>query len=187
MTRFIIAITMIIAAVFIFFGPTRGAMAGADPLKVERDDLLEARENVKQIQAKREALASQYNSFRSPDLDKLQKMLPRHVDNVRLAIDIDNMASNVGMALKNIDIRAVDTDGSSSETTRTNSDGSVLSNLDFRFTVSGSYGSLKILLSDLARSVRIVDVTELSFSSADQDLFDFDIGLRTYWLTDNAL
>ena len=50
--------------------------------------------------------------------------------------------------------------------------------LDIHFTVSGTYESLKLFLTDLGRSLRIVDITDLSFSAQDLDLYEFSINLR---------
>ena len=183
MTKFLLSIILIAAAIYVFFGPTKGRLADATPLKAERADLEEALENVKKIQAKREALSGQYNSFQGNHLDRLEKMLPGHVDNVRLAIDINKMASDVGMSLKDIDIRALSGENSTRARNQISEATTVggLSYLDFRFVVSGPYEGMKILMSDLARSIRIVDITELEFTSQDVNLFDFNVGLRTYW------
>ena len=185
MGKFGISIVLVIAALYIFFGPTQSALSAVDPLKAEKADLEEALSNVEQIREKRDFLAGQYRSFQQADLDRLEQMLPSHVDNVRLAIDINNMASNVGMFLKDIDIRAAGNEQAGGSTrNQPGVNPGDLSHLDFRFTVSGSYEGLKILLADLARSIRIVDVTNLEFRSDDVNLYDFDVGLRTYWLSD---
>src|SRR3989344_6431630 len=105
--RSLIPIILIGAAVAIFFGPTRSALRATEPLSATRADLEQALESARKIQSARESLQAQYNSFKSSDLANLQKLLPSHVDNVRLVIDINGMASTYGMIFRNIEVEQV--------------------------------------------------------------------------------
>lgn|SRR3989344_1643678 len=180
--RTLLPIIAIIGAVAIFFGPTKGALNATEPLTQKRTELEEALDNAKRIQTVRETLQERYNSFSSTDLARLQKMVPSHVDNVRLVIDINGMAKAYGMSLKDIEI------GQTLDPIENPAAGTIIGDgpeyLDVRFGVTGSYESLKLFLSDLGRSLRIVDITDLTFTARDVDLYDFSIALRTYWLQD---
>lgn len=180
--KFLFPLLAIVAAAVIFFGPTKSALNASKPLETKRADLEAALASAEQIQGVREKLQEKYNSFSSSDIARLKRMVPSHVDNVRLVIDINGMASTYGMALKNIEIgQTVDPlqNPSASAITGDNAE-----HLDIRFTVTGNYQSLKSLLTDLGRSLRIVDITDLTFTARDNDLYDFSIALRTYWLQD---
>ena len=50
----------------------------------------------------KQSLLSRFNAFKTEDLDRLRKLLPDHVDNVRLILDLDNLAARHGMALQNV-------------------------------------------------------------------------------------
>jgi len=180
--RLLVPLISLVAAVVIFFGPTRSALEASKPLVVKRADLEQALENARKIQAVRESLQERYNAFSSSDLGRLTKLLPSHVDNVRLVIDINGMASTYGMTIKNIEIGQTVNPIENPTATSITPDGP--EHLDIRFTVSGGYESLKSFLTDLGRSLRIVDITDITFSSKDIDLYDFTIALRTYWLQD---
>ncbi|MEK7535621.1 MAG: type 4a pilus biogenesis protein PilO [Patescibacteria group bacterium] len=180
--RALIPLIAIVAAVAIFFGPTKSTLQATDPLVAKRTSLEQALDSAKKIQSVRETLQERYNSFSSSDLTRLNKMVPSHVDNVRLVIDINGMARTYGMALKDIEI------GQTVSVVENPAAGTIVGDgpehLDIRFAVSGSYDSLKLFLADLGKSLRIVDITDLTFSSRDVDLYDFSISLRTYWLQD---
>ena len=182
MIRIFLPLISLVAALVIFFGPTRGALEATKPLLANRADLEEALANAKKIQSVRETLEERYNSFSSTDLARLSKMLPSHVDNVRLVIDIDSMARAYGMSIKNIEI------GQTINPIENPSAGTISGDspehLDIRFSVLGSYESLKLFLADLAKSLRIVDITDLTFTAKDIDVYNFSIALRTYWLQD---
>lgn len=180
--KIIIPIISIAIAAGIFFGPTVSALDAVKPLVARRTDLSNALENSKQLQTLRGTLQEKYNSFRTSDLGNLQKMIPSHVDNVRLTIDINGIASSYGMILKNVEVEqgrdVIDNPGAGSIT------GEGPEHLDLHFTVSGSYESMKLFMKDLSRSLRIVDVIDMTFSAKRNDIYDFSVGLRTYWLQD---
>ena len=180
--KLILPLISLVGAVIIFFGPTRGALQATEPLVTKRADLEEALQNAQKIQAVRETLQERYNSFSSSDLARLHKMVPSHVDNVRLVIDVNGMAERYNMVLKDIEIGQT-VDAIENPVSGTIA-GDTPQHLDIRFTVSGNYESLRLFLDDLARSLRIVDITDLTFSARNVDLYDFSISLRTYWLQD---
>ncbi|HEY9582966.1 MAG TPA: type 4a pilus biogenesis protein PilO [Candidatus Paceibacterota bacterium] len=180
--KLLLPLISLVAAAGIFFGPTRSALNATTPLTEQRTSLEEALVSAQKIQTVRETLQERYNSFSSSDLARLSKMVPSHVDNVRLVIDINAMASAYGMNLKDIEIgQTVDAIENPAAGTIA---GDGAEHLDMRFTVSGTYESLKLLLADLGKSLRIVDITDLTFNSRNLDVYDFSIALRTYWLQD---
>lgn len=180
--KLLIPLIALVAAGVIFFGPTKSAIESTKPLTAQREDLNEALENARKIQQVRESLEDKYNSFRQEDLGKLQKMIPSHVDNVRLVIDINNMAAHYGMGLKDIEI------GQSVDDTKNPSAGTITGDgpehLDMRFVVSGSYDAMRLFISDLSKSLRMVDITDMTFTSREKDVYDYSIAIRTYWLQD---
>ncbi len=178
--RILVPLFSIVIAVGIFFGLTRKEMDASAPLVERRTNLNAALESARRVQVVRETLQEEYNSFSSADLARLHKLLPSHVDNVRLVIDINGMAATYGMTLRDIQIQQ------SPDVTKPVQSivGDSPEHLDIKFGVSGNYESLKLFLADLGRSLRIVDITDLAFTSRDSDVYDFSIGLRTYWLQD---
>jgi hypothetical protein len=51
------------------------------------------------------------------------------------------------------------------------------------FSIVASYGTFLKILRDLESSLRIVDVTSISFRSTDtSDVYQYDVGIKTHWL-----
>ena len=50
----------------------------------------------------RDTLNNKYNTFSKTDLDKLNKILPDNVDNIKLILDIQRIAQTYGMDIQNI-------------------------------------------------------------------------------------
>lgn len=76
----------------------------------------EALNNSKALEAERDKLTQKYNSFDPENLSKLQKLLPDNVDNIRLILEIEKIASPYGMVLKNVKYDATDKNTAVSQT-----------------------------------------------------------------------
>ena len=205
---------MLLASVGLFFTYVNPTYNGLDDLKQQTAKLDEALNKAKELQSIRDQLLSKYNTFSSEELDRLKKLLPDHIDNVRLIIDIDNMASRYGMSLTKVAIsksesgpkKEAQSTGATTETPSgsgakalpsqagfslpprpsaspgTGSTQDDLGSVDLSFSVSGSYETFLAFLRDLERSLRLVDVTKLSFNAASSNNYDFNVTIRTYWL-----
>ena len=148
----------------------------------------EALQKATELQTIKQTLLSRYNTFSPTDVDRLQKLLPDHVDNVRLILDIDSLAGKHGMTLQNV---AVSSTAAGQDQTAGGSVGSSKQKYDsltLKFTTQGSYETFRQFLADLDASLRIVDLISLSIARAGVSptgggqLYTYDITLRTYWL-----
>jgi Tfp pilus assembly protein PilO len=177
-----IILTLVSIGVFFFF---------IDPQKKELDLILKEKkqneimlEKARNLRDSRGRLQEAYNKIGEEDRAKLLKILPDTVDNVRLILDIDNLASKkYGIALKGISVSG----GPLEESKTVNneiSDGndSSFGTIKISFSFSSSYDIFKIFMKDLQDSLRLIDITDFSISSSDDGLYDYSITLNTYWL-----
>ena len=106
---------------------------------------------------------------------RLKKFLPDSIDNVRLIIDINEIASANGMTIRNISIkRSGDSD--------IGPDSRPYGVATLGFSISGPYQTFKNFLAALETSLRLIDVTSLSFSAGDKDQYEYNFEVRSYWL-----
>ena len=138
----------------------------------------QALNNSRVILKKRDDLAAQYKLFSEKDLDSIKKLLPDHVDNVQLILDINGIAKSRGMTLKSIKID----EGDSSSGKVIGPNKNPYSSILVSFKVTSSYQDFISFLDDMEQSLRIVDVTSLSFKSNDKGIYDYDVTIKTYWL-----
>src|SRR3989344_4525889 len=73
-------------------------------LRAEEAEFDQALDRSKELQTVRDQLLSRYNTFARSDVERLQKLLPDHVNNVRLILDLDGIASRYGMRIRNVAI-----------------------------------------------------------------------------------
>lgn len=131
-----------------------------------------------QIGERRDTLQSKKANFNTDDLDRLEKLLPDNIDNIKLVIDMNRIAQSHGLVLKNIKLDTT----AKLETGKIGQDNSKYGTVGLSFSVSSSYDNFQNFLGDLEKSLRLVDITDLSVSGNDTGVYDFSVGLKTYWL-----
>ncbi len=194
MTRLIIAIIGFILAGAIFFLYTQPTYDSTQQIRGQITEYNAALEKAAQLQQLKQQLLSRFNAFNPADLDRIQKLLPDHVDNVRLILDMDGMASTYGMTLANVDISGNDAVAANQQTVASiGSSQQKYDALTIHFGVDTTYQDFKKFLEDLQSSLRIVDVTSLSIQPAGgsrvplgggqaEPVYHFGLALKTYWL-----
>lgn len=176
----IISIVLIILAIALFALFTNPRYASVRELSVEQQRFDDALDRSKELVALRDALLSKYNSIQSEDLDRISTMLPDSIDTVRLIIDINTLASRYGMSLGNISIGSPDEPQADGALGPSSDD---FGRLSLSFTVSSTYDRFRAFLADLERSLRLVDITSLSFGAPGQNgMTSYQVTFTTYWL-----
>lgn len=168
---------LILAAVGLFFGYVDPAYQDLKGVRQEARAYDEALTKSRELQAVRDQLLSKYNTFSPQDLARLEKLLPDSIDNVRLILDIDNIAARYGMRVRNVTL-----DDMSNRAAALGEDTALLRSVTLSFSVSAKYEDLLRFLADLERSLRLLDVTGLSFTARDGALNEYSVSVRTYWL-----
>jgi Tfp pilus assembly protein PilO len=178
MFRALFPFIFIISAIGLFFGYIDPSYDGVKALKVQENEFNQALNKSKELKEIRDELISKYNAFSTNDLNRLNKLLPDNVDNVRLVLDIDNIASAYNMRIKDVTIIRSE----EREPGIIGPSENLYESVKLTFSTVSSYENLKLFLKDLESSLRIVDVIEASFIQPIGDLYEYNIGIRTYWL-----
>ncbi len=186
-------IILILASVGLFFGyinPTYIGVTGATDssgksvreLQTEESDYQDALGKTREIEVVRNGLLSKFNALKDSDKERIVKLLPDHIDSVRLIIDINNIAAKYGMSLTNIVLTAsgivpaapkAPTAGAAAGTPYVPAgapafvgpDDRAYDSIKLGFTVTGSYENFIQFLKEIEESLRVVDVTSLVFST----------------------
>jgi len=177
MRGFFIPILMIGVGSSLFFGFTTDLMDGINKVSNDIAFLDQILSNAKELKAVRNTHLEKYKALIPEDLEKLNKLLPDRIDNVRLIIDVDNIAARYGMTLKNVRVKS---DGGKAPTSLGTSDKPYAS-VGLSFAVSSSYENVQRFLIDLEKSLRLVDINSVSFTAGDKDFDEYQIDLVTYW------
>ena len=170
-------------AAITFFYFTAPRLEAVNGLEAEQAKLTLVLANAKELKTKQDELISRANAIDPAERDKLNEFLPNNIDNVRLIIDINNIAKKFGLTVRNPTVvKEAAKEGEKALTPSTTGGGAADTSAAISFSVSGSYETLKLFLANLAKSLRLVDIETLSFTANDRNLYDYQITLRTYWL-----
>ncbi|MDP3726515.1 MAG: type 4a pilus biogenesis protein PilO [bacterium] len=140
--------------------------------------LNEALSNSRKVQSVRDALLTSYNNIGTADLDRLKKILPDHVDNVRLILEFDRIATRSGMKLQNVSTR----DDVREDSGAFGPDDALFGKIRMNFSLLGRYESLIDFLTEIEESLRVVDIVALSFTRGSGELYEYELEVDTYWL-----
>lgn len=175
--RNITSIILILASIGLFFGYVDPTYSDVKTLRTEQADYDRALSNSKELQAERDKLLTKFNNMSAGDLDKLVKLLPDNIDNVRLIIDIDNIAANYGMRIRNFKTET----GEKAELVGV--DQTPYGMLTLTFSTTATYTTFLAFMNDLEKSLRLIDVASVQFASSDTNpLYDYSVSIKTYWL-----
>ena len=185
-----IGLVLAIAAFFFYTKPAYDSTLTAREAMTEYDRALQKAAELTEL---KQRLLLRYNDFDPAQIDRLHKLLPDHVDNVRLVLDLDNLALQHGLALENVIINGVGAE----EKSKTVIGGASLrgdyDSLTMRFSTNGTYPNFVSFMESLETSLRIGDLVSLSLEATglsqpsvggnpEEPVYRFSITLRTYWL-----
>lgn len=193
MNRNVYATILVVLAIGLYFTVTKNIIDEIAVIRESNAKYVAAIESAKNLIKTRDQILADYNSLSPDDRGRLEKIMPKGVDNIRLIIDLNNIAGQHGFSLKGIKASASGaTTGSQSAADSTKSisqsvgqtaiSSSALEKVTVSFEVSAPYLQFISFLQDLESSLRIMDVTHLSVLSSENGIYDWQIELQTYWL-----
>lgn len=180
--RNIVSIILIALSLALFGVFTNPRYDNVRELQAEANAFDSALERSKELISIRDALLSKYNAFPSDSIARLNAMLPNSIDTVRLIIDVNTLAGKYGMSLSAITIGAPDEAAVSGQSLGPST--SEYGTLSLSFAVTARYDRFRAFLTDLERSLRLIDVTRVGFGPASQETGQttYTVELTTYWL-----
>jgi Tfp pilus assembly protein PilO len=197
--RFIMPIILIGIAISVFFMFTNPIYNDISTLKGQVASYNEALDNSKALENERDKLTAKYNTIDPNNLSKLQKFLPENIDNIRLILEIEQIAMPYGMALKDVKYSTTSSNAVNANTPNVIQGGVNISQsskdygvFDLEFSTSGSYNNFINFTKDLESNLRIVDISSIAFSSDTSanaspktnspEVYTYDFKIKTYYL-----
>ncbi|MEY4440913.1 MAG: hypothetical protein RLY49_539 [Candidatus Parcubacteria bacterium] len=197
--RNITSITLIIVSIGVFLFFIDPQYKNVKELRAEITKNNEIIDLANKLDLKKNELNDKYNQISPTDKESLEKLLPDTVDNVRLIIDINNIAEKFGIVIRDISINSRESSAGEPKkvvTQKSNFEGVLEENsikyvdtskigvISFSFSVSAKYEVFLEFLKYLEESLRLVDIRniEISRGSGSGVFYDYRVTLDTYWL-----
>lgn len=195
MIRNIISIILIIISIAIFFVFVNPMFQEINAMKKQTSSFEKALVNSNELEKKRNELVTKSSSIPREDLNRLNKLVPDAVDNIRLILEIEEIAHNHGMYLKDVsdddntktDVKAVTPATAIDTKKQVNKD---YGTWNLGFSVEGDYKDFLGFVEDLENNLRIVDISSIKFlsdssslgSKTKTDVYRYSFKIKTYWL-----
>ena len=192
----IVLIGIAVAVFFMFAQPIYNDISNLKAQVASYDNALN---NSKELGNERDALTAKYNAIDPNNLTKLQTLLPDNVNNIRLILEIQQLAMPYGMTLTNVKYDTTSTGVADSSSGVITEQGTAQAPADYgtfnlEFSTSGTYDNFISFTKDLENNLRIVDISSVDFSSAiapvvtpnsktpAPEIYTYDFKIQTYWL-----
>ena len=164
---------------FMYTDPTYQSIKDLSSQQAEYDQALTKAQDLLSIRNK---LIAKRNTFSPDDINKIERVLPDNVDNIRLILDTETIAQRYQLHVQDIALKTPQASRDSKSQLAVGDTGDPVGSVVFSFTVTAKYDDFTRFLKDLERSVRIVDVQSIAFSVGQGELSDYTVSIKTYWL-----
>lgn len=185
--RYIFLLILISGSIGVFAKFVRPMYSNVQELKKEVTDTGGSLSTAGRIKKERDDLIAKYQSISKANLDSLLTLLPDSVNNIRLIIQINALANKNNLStLRNVDYQTSD---NKNKITQSGEPEKAYGEFVVSFQTTGQYSNFLTFLSDLESNLRLVDITNVEFTSANPSsstilasVMNYKITLKTYWL-----
>lgn len=177
---------------------TQAVTGGIKALRTEKADLEKAIADIQSLKGRAQELEATYQTIGNDNIERLDVFLPDSVDDLQLIVDVNTIAEKSGMQVKDVKVSTDADKNSRASATRVVATSSPLtakptvSTMNLSFAVTGTYSQLRAFLTDLTRSLRVLDISRLSFTTQTPSAtsstsvvggqYQYQVELSTYWL-----
>jgi Tfp pilus assembly protein PilO len=184
---FSILIILISVAVFVFW--VRPQYVEIGEIQDQSSEFDTVISNARKLQELRDDLIEKRNQLSNADLDRLQKLIPENSDNVKLILELQELADLYGLQIRTASSKEEETEEDQNLNKGFDIESKDYGIITLNFNLTGGYDEFISFLAEVERKLRITDITSLSFSPLAEDdarqKYDYQLGLQTYWLKDN--
>jgi Tfp pilus assembly protein PilO len=137
-------------------------------------------EMVNNIETKKKELLAEFNQIPSADIAEVETILPNSLNLVKLISDIDAVAAGRGISISAISSK--ETSSSVGNSIEEAAPQRPYNSAIIGFSFSTSYNGFRNFLSDLEKSLRILDIKSIKISPKEGGIYDYNLEFETYWL-----
>lgn len=183
MNKNIFTLLSIILVILLYPLVLRELISNTQKLSTEISDIENTLKKAEAFIEVRDSLIKRKSEFTQDELIKLEKILPKEINPIQLALDIEKLGERGGLILKaSVDIDVPKSNKPTRRGTQNSSEDKSLSVdiVPIHINFLGEYENLENILEKLSESMPIFDVEGISFSGGETGVYDFSINLKTY-------
>ena len=179
-----------IIALLVFWFLVRPLFADVGSLRTELNEYKDVVEQAVSFNRLLDNLVAERSSFSAFEIESINTIAPSTIDEVRALVDLEALAEEHGLAFSGVDEEIDDAKTEDSSGAPTDeAAGMPFESRTVSFNVSGSYSQFKDFLRDVERSMVLMDIEKIAFTSTGLDIASYQFEVRLYGLpsSDNAL
>lgn len=181
---FSIILIFVSITIFVFFVIPK--YESIQTLSAESETYSQALDNARELEILRDSLLSKFNALSPRDLGRLSMMIPDSANNVKLILDLQQLAQQHSLSLQTASAEQ-DGDDQDVASGRIDVESKAYGIVRVSFVIEGTYQDFIAFMKKVEKNLRIVDVEELHFqrvSNNSGNKLQFSLQLRSYWLKD---
>ena len=182
MKQQVIPVILILASVGLFALFTNKEYQQVKALQVDIASFDKALGKSKEVLKKRGDLEAKYKQFSNADLDSLTKMVPDHVDNVQLILDLNGVARKHNMSISKIKVTDNQSNNATNQVAPIGPDSRLYDSIQVSFRTVAPYENVLSFIREMEQGLRLVDITDFSFKADQKNINEYSVSIRTYWL-----
>jgi Tfp pilus assembly protein PilO len=196
--RIILPLSFLIISIGLFFLIIDPVFSDVKDLRSDTTIYKTALDNSAELQNIRDALIDDYKNIKKEDKDRLLHFLPNNIDNIDLILEIERLANQNGLPIKNFIFNVedlnkkvvIDEDDGNNFMDDFSGGSLPYGVFPLEFTLVGRYNSFLNFLKDLESNLRLIDIRSISLivpnktdnSTVDPNSYDYSLKIETYWL-----
>jgi hypothetical protein len=162
---------------YLFAYPMYGEIAVLRDEKSARQDSLDT---IIHIEQRKTELAAEFAALSDKNKQDVDTILPDIFDHVRLTSHIDAVAKKYGISIKQVSSK--DLQPANSQTVPDSAGQKGFHSGTISFSFAATYDSFQSFLSELEKSLRILDIRTLNIQPGNTNMYEYRIEFETYWL-----
>lgn len=175
-----IIIPAIIISVSVLYSFTLPLFGNVSDLSQEKSKYENILDQVQNVDSKQKTLSQEFEKLTKNDVEKIEKIIPSSYDFVKIATDINAIASKYGISIEKVSSSKKVNDVASVGEAEVVESLYNSATLDIEF--KASYPKFNSLMADLERSLRILDIKSVQLQTENENIYSYKVAFDVYWL-----
>jgi Tfp pilus assembly protein PilO len=174
------AFILLLVAIGLFYAFIMPTYEKVQALQTQSNQYKDILANVEALSDRRDDLEVKYKNTPPAEIARLERILPENVDTVNLAMNFDSIAARYGISIQSI--RTIESKEDTGKKVVQAKTAKPYESMTVSFSFFATYENFRKFMADIEKSLRIIDVKSVSFQATENNIYEFQVSVETYWL-----
>jgi hypothetical protein len=133
---------------------------------------------------------TQKRGYQSTQTERLDVLVPAEINEVKILTDLSKLATDRNMLFGNVTVENTEGESNSNQVEQMDDEEgssrqlaySEIASTELTFSVFGTYEQFKSFLADIERSLVLMEITNISFTTGEGDLQQYEVTVNVFAL-----